>query len=307
MSRNATKLPPAAGDRHVSSFLEMLAAERGAARATLISYGRDLADFAAFIAKRGGAPVAADTEALRAYLTGLHKRDLSAATQARRLACLRQFFRFLFNDGIRTDDPTTVLDGVRRTRPLPKILSEAEVDALLVAARAVDGIAGLRLVALLELLYATGLRVSELVSLQTSAFRDDPRFLRVRGKGNVERLVPLSDPAVAAARAYREAVTDPAEKASPWLFLSRGATGHLTERRLAQMLKELAAAAGLPPARVSPHVLRHAFASHLLANGADLRAVQMMLGHADISTTQIYTHVLENRLQALLQRHPLAD
>ena len=307
MSRSTTKLPPAAGDRHVSSFLEMLAAERGAARATLTSYGRDLADFAAFTAKRGGAPTTADTEALRAYLTTLHKRGLSAATQARRLACLRQFFRFLFNDGIRTDDPTTVLDGVRRTRPLPKILSEAEVDALLVAARAVDGIAGLRMVALLELLYATGLRVSELVSLQTSAFRDDPRFLRVRGKGNVERLVPLSDPAVAAARAYREAVTDPAEKASPWLFPSRGASGHLTERRLAQMLKQLAAVAGLPPARVSPHVLRHAFASHLLANGADLRAVQMMLGHADISTTQIYTHVLENRLQALLQRHPLAD
>ena len=307
MSRAPTKLPTPGSDRHISSFLEMLAAERGAARATLTSYGRDLADFTAFAAKRGGAPADADTETLRAYLTALHKRGLSAATQARRLACLRQFFRFLSNDGMRTDDPTTVLDGVRRARPLPKILSEAEVDALLVAARAVDGIAGLRVVALLELLYATGLRVSELVSLRTSAFRDDPRFLRVRGKGNVERLVPLSDPAVAAARAYQAAATDPAEKASPWLFPSRGARGHLTERRLAQMLKELAAAAGLPPARVSPHVLRHAFASHLLANGADLRAVQKMLGHADISTTQIYTHVLENRLQALLQRHPLAD
>jgi integrase/recombinase XerD len=151
------------------------------------------------------------------------------------------------------------------------------------------------------------LRVSELVALQTSAFRDDPRFLRVRGKGNVERLVPLSDPAVAAVEAYRNADRDSADKASPWLFPSRGASKHLTERRLAQLLKTLALAAGLPPARVSPHVLRHAFASHLLANGADLRAVQKMLGHADISTTQIYTHVLENRLHALLQRHPLAD
>jgi integrase/recombinase XerD len=298
---------PASGDRHVSSFLEMLAAERGAARATLISYGRDLADFAAFTAKRGGAPGSADAETLRAYLTALHKRGLSAATQARRLACLRQFFRFLFDDGMRTDDPTTVLDGVKRSRPLPKILSEAEVDQLLTAARAQGGVAALRMVALLELLYATGLRVSELVSLQTSAFREDPRFLRVRGKGNVERLVPLSDPALVAVDAYRTADRQPADKASPWLFPSRGAAGHLTERRLGQMLKDLAVAAGLPPARVSPHVLRHAFASHLLANGADLRAVQKMLGHADISTTQIYTHVLENRLQALLQRHPLAD
>ena len=306
--------PPkkAPADRHVSAFLEMLAAERGAAQATLTSYGRDLADLAAFSAK--AAPSEADTPLLRAYLSSQHKRGLSAATQARRLACLRQFFRFLFADGVRTDDPSAALDGVRRTRPLPKILSEGEVDALLGAARRVDGIAGLRLVALLELLYATGLRVSELVSLQTSAFRDDPRFLRVRGKGNVERLVPLSDPALAAVAAYRAALADPAVPASPWLFPSRHAKGvlparrgHLTERRLAQMLKSLAVAADLPPARVSPHVLRHAFASHLLANGADLRAVQKMLGHADISTTQIYTHVLENRLHDLLRRHPLAD
>jgi integrase/recombinase XerD len=285
----------------------MLAAERGAARATLVSYARDLADVAKYLTKRGVELAAADTASLRAYLAALHRRALSPATQARRLACLRQFFGFLFNDGVRGDDPTTALDGVKRSRPLPKTLGEKEVDALLAAARAQEGPAGLRTVALLELLYATGLRVSELVALQTSAFRDDPRFLRVRGKGNVERLVPLSDPAVAAVEAYRNADHDSADKASPWLFPSRGASKHLTERRLAQLLKTLALAAGLPPARVSPHVLRHAFASHLLANGADLRAVQKMLGHADISTTQIYTHVLENRLHALLQRHPLAD
>lgn len=294
-------------DQHVSSFLEMMSAERGAARATLVSYGRDLADFAAFLTRRGVAPAQADSETVRTYVVSLHRRGLLAATQARRLACLRQFYRFLCNDGVRKDDPTGTLDAVRRTRPLPKILSEAEVDSLLAAARAQLGLPGLQLLALLELLYATGLRVSELVSLRSSAFRDDPRFLRVRGKGSVERLVPLSDPAVAAVRAFRDALADPSAKASPWLFPSRGTKGHLTERRLAQMLKELAGSVGLPPARVSPHVLRHAFASHLLANGADLRAVQKMLGHADISTTQIYTHVLENRLQALLQRHPLAD
>lgn len=286
-------------DRHVSAFLEMLAAERGAARATVTSYGRDLAGLVAFLGNRP--PVEADTDILRAYLASQHARGLSPATQARRLACLRQFYGFLFADGVRKDDPTAALDGVRRVRPLPKILSEPEVDALLAAARREEGEAGLRLVALLELLYATGLRVSELVSLPTAAFRDDRRFLRVRGKGNKERLVPLSDPALAAVEAYRAVLGE----ASPWLFPSR--KGHLTERRLAQMLKVLAVAAGLPAERVSPHVLRHAFASHLLAHGADLRAVQKMLGHADISTTQIYTHVLENRLHDLLRRHPLAD
>lgn len=295
----------------------MLAAERGAARATLTGYGRDLIDFGAFAAGKGVKPGRANTALLRAYLGSLHRRGLSAATQARRLACLRQFFRFLFADAVRKDDPTAVLDGVRRARPLPKILSVEEVDALLHAAHAKargkggekadrkEGAGGLRLVALLELLYATGLRVSELVALPKSALHNDPRFLTIRGKGNRERLVPLSGPAVAAASAYLAALTDPAEKASPWLFASR--RSHLTGRRLAQMLKDLAPGAGLDPARISPHVLRHAFASHLLANGADLRAVQKMLGHADISTTQIYTHVLENRLHDLLRLHPLAD
>lgn len=280
----------------------MLAAERGAAKATLASYGRDLADLQAHLRKSGVAPGAASTADLRAYLGSLHKRALSPATQARRLACLRQFYRFLFADNIRSDDPTGLLDGVKQSRPLPKILSTEEVDALLVAARRQND---LRLVALLELLYATGLRVSELVSLPKAALANRPRFLTVRGKGNKERLVPLSDPAVAAVEAYRAALTGKAELAAPWLFPSRGR--HLTARRLAQLLKDLALAAGIEPAKVSPHVLRHAFASHLLANGADLRAVQKMLGHADISTTQIYTHVLENRLHDLLRRHPLAD
>jgi integrase/recombinase XerD len=280
----------------------MLAAERGAAKATLTSYGRDLADFQAYLGKSGVTPGAASTADLRAYLGSLHKRALSPATQARRLACLRQFYRFLFADNVRSDDPTGVLDGVKQSRPLPKILSTEEVDALLGAARRQND---LRLLALLELLYATGLRVSELVSLPKAALANRPRFLTVRGKGNKERLVPLSDPAVAAVEAYRAALTDRAELSAPWLFPSRGR--HLTARRLAQLLKELAVAAGIDPAKVSPHVLRHAFASHLLANGADLRAVQKMLGHADISTTQIYTHVLENRLHDLLRRHPLAD
>ena len=289
-------------DRHVSAFLEMLAAERGAAKATLISYGRDLADFEAHLRKSGTAPIGASTADLRTYLGSLHKRALSPATQARRLACLRQFYRFLLADNVRGDDPTSVLDGVKQSRPLPKILGTEEVDGLLAAAaRAGD----LRLVALLEVLYATGLRVSELVSLPKAALANRPRFLTVRGKGNKERLVPLSDPAVAAVEAYRAAITDKADLASPWLFPSRGS--HLTARRLSQLLKGLAIATCLDPAKVSPHVLRHAFASHLLANGADLRAVQKMLGHADISTTQIYTHVLENRLHDLLRRHPLAD
>jgi integrase/recombinase XerD len=280
----------------------MLAAERGVARATLTSYGRDLADFEAFLRKSGVAPAAAATADLRAYLGSLHKRARSPATQARRLACLRQFYRFLFADQVRGDDPTSVLDGVKQRRPLPKILGMEEVDLLLTAARRQND---LRLVALLELLYATGLRVSELVSLPKGALANRPRFLTVRGKGGKERLVPLSDPAVAAVEAYRASLTDKADLAAPWLFPSR--RQHLTARRLAQLLKDLAVAAGLNPAKVSPHVLRHAFASHLLANGADLRAVQKMLGHADISTTQIYTHVLENRLHDLLRRHPLAD
>jgi integrase/recombinase XerD len=242
---------------------------------------------------------------------GLADAGLKPSTAARRLSALRQFFRFLAQEGIRGDDPSTLLDAPRRARPLPKLLSEGEVDQLLAAARnSRDNPAEMaRLTALLELLYATGLRVSELVSLRWPPFGDDARFLVIRGKGGKERLVPLSEPARQAVEDYtgfRQDFLRP-EQTSPWLFPSRGESGHLTRQRFGQLLKDLAVAARIPPAKVSPHVLRHAFASHLLARGADLRAVQKMLGHADISTTQIYTHVLEARKQALVrQHHPLA-
>lgn len=303
--------------RHLETFLEMLAAERGAAANTLDSYGRDLADFAAFAAKRGVKPEDADTRALRDYLARLAHAGMSAATSARRLSALRRFFRFLHGEGLRGDDPTATLEGPRASRPLPKYLSEEEVDKLLVAARARDGAEGTRLVALLEVLYATGLRASELVALPLSALPRAGRMLIVRGKGAKERMVPLSDPAEAALADWKKAreqyLPGRADKGrrggrdSPWLFPSRGAGGHLTRARFQQLLKELAVEAGVAPRRVSPHVLRHSFASHMLARGADLRALQQMLGHADIATTQIYTHVLEDRLKALVAAsHPLA-
>ena len=283
-----------------------MAAERGAAAATLCAYQRDLADFAAFTAKLETAPESASDGQIRGYLSALNSGGLSRSTAARRLSCLRQFFQFLFADGIRSDDPTAVIQGAPAKRPLPRVLSVAEVDLLLNAARAKTGKHSPRLVALLELVYATGLRVSELVSLPRAALRGDPRFLTVRGKGGRERLVPLNPAAVEAVHTHvaAERAQDPP---SPWLFPSRARGGHLTARRFGQLLKGLAVAAGLDPKGISPHVLRHAFASHLLAGGADLRAVQQMLGHADITTTQIYTHVLEERLHALLQHHPLAD
>ena len=286
----------------------MLTAERGAAPLTVEAYRRDLTDFAAFLAGRGGALATADAGAARAYLSHLATR-VAPGTSARRLSCLRQFFRFLFAEGVRDDDPTAVIDSPRKPRPLPKVLSEDEVERLLAAARARKGPAGARLVALVELLYATGLRVSELVALPLSAMRGDPRFLIVRGKGGKERLVPVGEAATRAVAGYLEvrATFVPPGAASAWLFPSRGASGHLTRHRFGQLVKELAAAAGIAPRRASPHVLRHAFASHLLAHGADLRAVQKMLGHADIATTQIYTHVLDARLKALVRdHHPLA-
>ncbi len=286
----------------------MLAAERGAAAQTLEAYRRDLAGFGAFLVARGASFAGADAEAVRAYLSHLAAR-VSPSTSARRLSCLRQFYRFLFAEGVRDDDPTAAIDSPRRPRPLPKVLSENEVERLLAAARARAGDEGVRLVALVEMLYATGLRVSELVTLPLAALRGDPRLLVVRGKGGRERMVPLGETAARAVSAYLEVRGRfvPHGASSPWLFASRGASGHLTRHRLGQLLKELAAAAGIEPRRVSPHVLRHAFASHLLAHGAGLRAVQKMLGHADIATTQIYTHVLEERLKALVRdHHPLA-
>lgn len=298
-------------DRHIDSFLEMLSAERGLAKNSLLAYRTDLAEFAGFLTARRQTPQQVGIAVLRDYVQGLADAGLKPATAARRLSALRQFFRFLAQEGIRGDDPSTLLDAPKRVRPLPKILSEADVDRLLAAARALrdDPAEAARLTALLELLYATGLRVSELVSLRWPPFGDDARFLVIRGKGGKERLVPLSEPACQAVEAYaawRKDFLKP-KQVSPWLFPSRGESGHLTRQRFGQLLKDLARAAGIAPSKVSPHVLRHAFASHLLARGADLRAVQKMLGHADISTTQIYTHVLEARKQALVrEHHPLA-
>jgi integrase/recombinase XerD len=298
--------PTATASRHVESFLEMLAAERGSARNTLEAYRRDLDLLAASL---HGCPIErASSRDIRAFLVGLSAAGMAPRTAARRLSALRQFYRYLFVEGLRDDDPTAGIDSPRQGRALPKVLSEAEVERLLRAARAREGEDGLRLLALLELLYATGLRVSELVGLPCSAVARDPRVLIVRGKGGRERMVPLGEPAreaLARYRAARGARKGAAE--SRWLFPSRGRSGHLTRHRVAQLLKELAAEAGLDPAKVSPHVLRHAFASHLLDHGADLRTVQKMLGHADISTTQIYTHVLNERLKSLVyERHPLA-
>ncbi len=295
-----------------------MAAERGAARATLEAYRRDLTEVATLAAERGRALADLDRPFIADYLERLEERGHAPATAARKLSALRQFFRFLYADGRRADDPTAALDSPKRRRPLPKILSEAEVDALLAAARALPsaaGAEGVRLKALLDLLYATGLRASELVALPLAAVRTEQPFLIVRGKGAKERMVPLGSEARASLALYlavRVAFLPKTEegaapRASTWLFPSRGRLGHLTRQRLFQLIKQVAAAAGLRPAKVSPHVLRHAFASHLLAHGADLRVVQQMLGHADISTTEIYTHVLEERMRALIAKHPLAN
>jgi integrase/recombinase XerD len=307
----------------------MLAAERGAAANTLSAYRRDLADFTAYLAGARRSIANAGTEQLRRYLGDLARRGLSAATVGRRLSAIRQLYRFLYAEGQRRDDPAAVLEGPKRTRPLPKTLSIADVDRLLGAAAAAPSLpspaggggkgGGLprrlraaRLACLLETLYATGLRVSELVALPVSAARRDARVIVVRGKGNKERLVPLNDAAKRSMQIYlallAEAGRDTQSAQSKWLFPSFGDSGHLTRQHFARDLKVLAAASGLRAEQISPHVLRHAFASHLLHNGADLRVVQTLLGHADISTTQIYTHVLEERLKSLVRDlHPLGD
>ena len=288
----------------------MLAAERGAAPLTLSAYHNDLSDLAGFLAASGLMLQAADRASLHAYLASPATARLAPRTLARRISAMRQFYKFLLLEGIRHDDPTAELDTPRLGRPLPKILSEIEVKALIDAAQGWPGDEGIRLGCIVELLYATGLRVSELVSLPLAAARRDPRFLIVSGKGGKERVVPLSEPARAALGRYLECRESflPDTRPSRWLFPSRGRTGHLTRQRTGQLLKELAAKAGLHPDRLSPHVLRHAFASHLLHNGADLRIVQTLLGHTDISTTQIYTHVVEERLKAMVRDlHPLAE
>jgi integrase/recombinase XerD len=287
----------------------MMAAERGAAANTIAAYGRDLDAYIGFLANRKIAVETASTRDIRAYISTFDATRISPSTAARRLSSIRQFHRFLHTDGLREDDPTVVIDSPRRQRPLPKVLSESDVDQLMETAAAAKGADGRRIQAMVELLYATGLRVSELVSLPLSACMRDREFLVVRGKGAKERLVPLSTPACEAVDAYRAVRKRylPRGGESLWLFPSRGILGHITRQRFGQLLKTLAVSAGVDPAKVSPHVLRHAFASHLLANGADLRSVQKMLGHADISTTQIYTHVIDARLQSLVARaHPLA-
>jgi integrase/recombinase XerD len=296
----------------VEAFLDMLVAERGAAQNTRQAYQRDLADAAAWLGARKVPLEAAGTEDLRGYLADL-AAGTAVRTVARRLSALRQFYRFLVSEGRRVDDPAGAIDSPKQGRALPKVLAETEVEALLSAAQRHGGPDGLRLVALLEILYATGLRVSELVGLPLSGLARDGRYLVVRGKGGRERMVPLSAPARDALAAYlpnRHAFLVPGreERQQRYTFPSRtSAEGHLTRQRFAQLLKELSLEAGLDPARVSPHVLRHAFATHLLDHGADLRAVQKMLGHADIATTQIYTHVVGERLrQVVHDHHPLA-
>lgn len=302
------KKPAPDRTREVEAFLEMLQAERGASRNTLAAYGADLDNLQVFLARRQQKPAGADTEALRAYLKSLDYVGMTPRTVARRLSVIRQFFRFLLAERMRDDDPASTLDSPKLGRPLPKVLSRAEVDRLIEATRGKDGDGG-RMATLLEILYGTGLRVSELVTLPLSAVERDPTVLIVRGKGEKDRMVPLSDPARAAIASWlhvRAGMLEDDER-SRYLFPSHGRTGHLTRQRFAQLLKEAALAADIDPARVSPHVLRHAFASHLLEGGADLRSVQLMLGHADIATTQIYTHVLDEKLRALVQdKHPLA-
>jgi integrase/recombinase XerD len=295
--------------RHWEVFHEMLTAERNASANTLDAYRRDLKDAADALRNQGDlADVPVD--ALRGYLESLGRQKLKPATAARRLSALRQYFKFLVTEGLRADDPTAALDAPKRGRPLPKVLSETEVAAMIEAAAREDKAAALRLGALMELIYGSGLRVSELVSLPLAAARRDQPFLVVRGKGAKERLVPLGEAARQALAAYLEVrgkFLPRSIKASPWLFPSSGDSGHLTRQRLGQLLKDAAAKAGIDPARVSPHVLRHAFATHLLDRGADLRALQKMLGHSDIATTQIYTHVATGRLAALVaEAHPLA-
>ncbi|WP_278069087.1 site-specific tyrosine recombinase XerD [Brevundimonas sanguinis] len=292
----------------IEAFLEMMAVERDASPHTLAAYGRDLADAENWLGD--GGLMAAPQEALEAWFADLSRRGLSAATAARRRASVRQFYRFALGEGWRADDPSRRLDAPKQGRSLPKTLSRDEVEALLAAAGAADNSAGLRLIALVEMAYASGLRVSELLGLKVEAVRRDPAYLIVRGKGGKERLAPLNAAAREAIKAWLDA-RDAARKSgapdSPWLFPSHGKSGHLTPRRFAQLLDQAAVSAGIDPSRVSPHVLRHAFATHLLEGGADLRVVQTLLGHADISTTQIYTHVATDRLSQVVQaNHPLA-
>ncbi len=336
MSRRATGTGSSGDAVHrdgidVESFLEMMAVERGASQNTLDAYRHDLEDACGYLAGRNGSLLTASTDDIRGFVARLAARGFAETTRSRKLSALRQYYRFLYTEDRRGDDPTGPIEGARKKRPLPKIMSEDEVDRLIetaaTAARDRELAASARaraarLNALVELLYATGMRVSELVSLPRSVLRSKNRMILVRGKGEKERMVPIGEAAREALALFDAALREAAEEKgtrprvrreklaepSPWLFPALSESGHLTRQAFARELKALASSAGIAASRVSPHVLRHAFASHLLQNGADLRAVQELLGHADISTTQIYTHVLEERLVRLVtDHHPLSE
>ncbi|SCY26420.1 site-specific tyrosine recombinase XerD [Microvirga guangxiensis] len=305
------------GARQASLFLDMLAAERGASKNTLDAYRRDLEDYLSFLNEQRAQPDSASAATIRGFMASLEERGLKATSAARRLSAVRQFHKFLYVEGYAPADPTAAVSAPKRGRVLPKVLSVDQVDRLLQVAH--EGVVhpeasqperlkAARMACLLELLYATGLRVSELVSLPRSAAKTRDRFLVVRGKGAKERLVPLTEAARDAARAYLALLEEQGKATGPWLFPADSETGYLTRQAFARDLKTVAAGAGLRADKISPHVLRHAFASHLLQNGADLRVVQELLGHSDISTTQIYTHVLDERLKSMVRDlHPLAS
>lgn len=293
----------------VDAFLEMMAVERAAARNTLTAYGKDLEDARGFLARSKRDLDDADAEAIEAYFQDLGARGLSPATASRRRSAVRQFYRFALGEGWRTDDPSRRVAAPKAGRPLPKVLERDEIERLLAAASAKDSAQGLRLACIIELIYASGLRISELLSLPLAALARDPAYLIVKGKGGKERLAPLNDAARASVKTYlavRPTFLPKGRKDSPWLFPSRGGSGRLTARRVGQLLDDAAIAAGIDRDKVSPHVLRHAFATHLLEGGADLRVIQTLLGHADIATTQIYTHVAGEHLAHVVQtKHPL--
>jgi integrase/recombinase XerD len=317
MARGKAKGAPSADTFLIENFLDMMSAERGAAANTISAYRRDLIDFSASCARRGTDMTSASRETIRDYLAELSAAALKASSQARKLSALRRFYGYLYSEGTRKDDPSGAVESPRLQRPLPKILSADEALRLIEAARALKPEKGehhperTRLICIVEMLYSCGLRISELVALPLASVRKADRFIHVRGKGGRERLAPLGAAARAALDDYlllRAEFLPPDDKAAArYLFPSRGEGGHFTRRRCHQLLKELAVSAGIDPDRLSPHVLRHAFATHLVEGGADLRSVQTMLGHADIATTQIYTHVAQSRLKKTMEAaHPLA-
>ena len=296
-------------ERWIDAYLNAVRAERGGSDNTVDAYRRDLTDYARRLAEQARSLEDATRGDVEEALASFARDGLAASSRARKLSAIKGLHRFIVDEGFRDDDPAAAIAGPKAVRQTPDALSFEDVDRLLHAASATSGKLGVRLRCLMELLYATGLRVSELVGLPVRAVRGDPDMILVAGKGGRDRMVPLSDPARAALRAWlalRDA--EPGAADNPWLFPSRGATGHLTRSRFFQMIKNLAASAGVDPVRVSPHALRHAFATHLLQNGADLRVIQTLLGHADLATTEIYTHVLDDRLKQLVfDRHPLAS